>query len=269
MSTSRKPDIFIAGSPRSGTTILNQILCKSAHTNPMMGEAQNFFNLIQAYNSALGQFDYKTRYYFTKDELFQYHKKLADDYLNRIRSKFSNNVRLVLKCPGYSKQFPYVLKLIPHSQFVMIIRDPLDIVASQVAVGETQRATSKKCEYPREHIQHIAHRVNLNYSPILNNKKIFGDKLHIIKYEKFVSEKSSLKRLSEFLQLPDLVERSQIDNKEITDFVHDKSHATYSQFWDQNLTTSSVGRYKNYLTPQEIEIVKNTTKNLRQMFHYD
>ena len=139
MPASRKPDIFVAGPPRSGTTILQKILCDSQFTNPMVGEAQHFFNLIQAYESAVQLFDTKTKFHFTKDGLFQYHKKMTNDYLIRFRSKFDQGTRLVMKCPGYSKYFPQVAELISHSQFIPIVRDTLDVVASQIEVGLKQQ----------------------------------------------------------------------------------------------------------------------------------
>lgn len=264
----RNPDIFVAGSPRSGTTILQKTLCGSQHTNPMAGEAQHFFNLLQAYDSAVKLFDTKTKFYFTREELFQYHKEMATDYLDRFRSKFDQNTRLVMKCPGYSKFFPRLIDLVPHSQFVMIVRDTLDIVASHIEVGERQKEAKEINEFPRENIRHIADRINSIYFPIIRNKELFGDRLIVIRYEKFVSEDKPIKKLSNLLNLPDLTREPEEKYDGLRNFKRDSDKAFYSKHWEQNITNSRIGRHRDILTPQEIDTVKKVTKSLRDMFGY-
>ena len=83
------------------------------------------------------------------------------------RSKFNQETRLVMKYPGYSKYFPQLVNLIPHSQFVLIIRDALDIVASHIEVGERQSSAGNINEFPREYIIHIENRINSIYFTIL------------------------------------------------------------------------------------------------------
>jgi len=111
------------------------------------------------------------------------------------RSKIKQETRLVIKCPGYSKYFPQLVNLISHSQFVLIIRDTLDIVASHIEIGERQSSAGNINEFPREYIIHIADRINSIYFLILKNKKLFGNRLIIVRYEKFVSEEKAINRL--------------------------------------------------------------------------
>ena len=269
MPANRKPDIFIAGSPRSGTTILQKALCNSQYTNPMAGEAQHFFNLIQAYDSAIQLFDTKTKFYFTKDELFQFHQKMAEDYLDRFRATFDPDTRVVMKCPGYSRYFPQLANLVSNSQFVLIVRDTLDIVASQIEVGERQSAGMGINEFPREPIRHIADRINAIYFPIIKNRNIFGDRLLVIRYENFVSADTAIKRLADFLQLPDLTHVPNENYSGLRNFEHDSDKAYYSKYWDQNITKSRIGQHREILTADEIKIVKNTTRKLRDMFGYN
>jgi hypothetical protein len=184
------------------------------------------------------------------------------------RSKFNQETRLVMKCPGYSKYFPQLVNLIPHSQFVLIIRDTLDIVASHIEVGERQSSAGNINEFPREYIIHIVDRINSIYFPILKNKKLFGNRLIIVRYEKFVSEDKTINRLSKLLQLPDLAKASNEKYNGIRDFQRDSDKAFFSKHWEQNITNSRIGRHKEILSPQEIATVKKATKNLREMFGY-
>lgn len=269
MSASGKPDIFIAGAPRSGTTILQKILCSSRYTNPLMGEAQHFLNLVQAYDSAVHLFDTKTKFYFTKEELFQYHKKIAEEYIDRIRSNLEQDNRLVLKCPGYSKYFPHLANFLPRAQFVLIVRDTLDIVASQIEVGERQSSAKKNNDFPREYIQQLAKRINAIYLTFVENKRLFEGRLISVRYEKLVAGEKAVKRLAEFLYLPDLENISGAKYEGMKDFQRDTDGEYYSKYWEQDVTDSRIGRYKEILTTREIETVKKATRNLRDMFGYD
>lgn len=248
---------------------MQKVLCNSQYTNPMVGEAQHFLNLVQAYDSAVNLFDTKTKFFFSEEELFHYHRQLAEEYLERFRAKFGPGTRLVLKCPGYSKFFPRVVKLLPDTQFVLIVRDTLDIVASQLEVGKKQLENSGTTDYPRDNIPFITARVNSIYFPILQNRSVFGDKLIIVKYENFVSKVSALERLSKLLNLPDLIDVARGYEAGLRNFESDSDEAHFSEYWAQDLTESRIGRHREILTPHEIETVKQTTRKFREMFGYD
>lgn len=141
--SARAPDIFVGGSPRAGTTALQLLLCQCAGTNLHIGEAEHFFGLFKLYDNVLADFDAKTAYYLSRDELFAYHQNLALDYLEMVRKKFTGSPRLVLKAAWRSQYISHMAEMIPHSRYVVIIRDPLDIVASYLEArrrGAARRA---------------------------------------------------------------------------------------------------------------------------------
>lgn len=275
-NSDRKPDIFIGGPPRSGTTILQRTLCQSQYTNPMVGEAEHFFYLVRTYTAAVDQFESKTKFYFSKEELFEYHKKLAEEYMERIRAKYGSDTRLVLKAPWYTRDFPQLNELLPNAQFVLIARDPLDIVASQIEVGLKQQERDGVNLYPRDDIQRIVDGINsvyftvlTIYFTVLTNSKLFEGRLIEIRYEKLVSGDTALKRLMKFLQLPDLMSAAKKIDLGVAGFQHEEDSAFYSKLMDKNLTNSQVGRYRDVLTPQEIDAVREGTKEFRMAFGYD
>ena len=265
----RKPDIFVGGPPRSGTTILQRIMCQSRYTNPMVGEAEHFFYLVRTYTAAVDQFDSKTKYYLSKEELFEFHKKIAEDYMERTRAKFGPDTRLVLKSPWYTRDFPQLNELLPNAQFVLIARNPLDIVASQIEVGMKQQEKDGINFYPRNDIQRLVDGINSVYFPALTNSKAFEGRLIEIRYERLVSGDTALKRLMKFLQLPDLMSAAKETDSGLADFEHEVDTAFFSELWDKDLTNSRVGRYRDVLTPKEIDAVKEGTKEFRMAFGYD
>lgn len=268
-TAARGPDIFVGGPPRSGTTILQRVLCQSQYTNPMVGEAEHFFQLIQVYGSAFAQHESKTKYYFSKDELFQYHRKLAEDYLERFRSNFGDDTRLVLKVPWFTKFFPLTAEFLPSAQFVIIARDPLDIAASQIEVGLKQVKELGQNFYPRENMQSIIDGINSVYGPALANRKLFKGRLITVRYENLVSGDVALKRLTRFLQLPDLISAAKETDNGLKDIQHGADDAFYSKLWEQDLTNSRIGRHREVLTTKEIAAVKDGTKELRKLFGYE
>ncbi len=265
----RGPDIFVGGPPRSGTTILQRLLCASRHTNPMVGEAEHFFYLVQAYAAALGQFESKTKYYFSREELVRYHREMAADYLERFRAKFGDGTKLVLKSPWYTKFFPNLLDLVPQAQYVLIVRDPLDIVASQIEVGERQQERDGVNYYPRERLEKIVADINDIYLPILGHREWFGDRLITVKYENLMTKKAPLKRLSKFLNLPDLAEVSGNVDAGLVNFRESSDQDFFTQLWEEGLTDSRIGRHKGWLSEEEIGIVKKQTRQIRDAFDYE
>jgi hypothetical protein len=115
----------------------------------------------------------------------------------------------------------------------------------------------------------LAGRINSIYTPILNNKSIFKNRLIVIHYENFVSGDEAIKRLASFLQLPDLTNSPHAEYGGLKDFQRDTDIEYFSKYWEQDITKSRIGRYKEILTQGEIDIVKKSTKDLRDMFGYE
>ena len=55
---------LIGGCPRSGTTLLQNILCSVSSTNPAIGEVGYLYHLAEAYHSSKVDFESQGRYFF-------------------------------------------------------------------------------------------------------------------------------------------------------------------------------------------------------------
>ena len=69
--------IFIGGSQRSGTSLVNQLLCSDEAANPFLAECSYMRHLIQPYISLRNQAPDEIPYYFENIENFrQFQRKL-------------------------------------------------------------------------------------------------------------------------------------------------------------------------------------------------
>ena len=113
------PFVFIVGSPRSGTTILGELLEKHQH-------------ISQWYEP-----------YFVWDHFFRTapdDERTAKDVLPEVRrqiiSRFSNFKKkkkclvLIDKSPRNSLKIPFILELFPQAKFIHLLRDGRDVVLS-------------------------------------------------------------------------------------------------------------------------------------------
>ena len=56
--------------------------------------------------------------------------------------------------------FNIIFDLIPESHFIFTVRDPRDVIASMIKVGEEQQKTIMENKFPRD-ISYLSKRVNL------------------------------------------------------------------------------------------------------------
>ena len=127
MANSNKP-IFIIGSPRSGTSILRLLL--DSHPNISCGPESKFLiemnNLIcKKFWFALADFGFDKSYWQLKNA--QYFSDFQYEYARKRGKK-----RWAEKTPAYSLDLEVINILFPDCQFIHIIRDGHDVLASVV-----------------------------------------------------------------------------------------------------------------------------------------
>ena len=133
--------IFIIGAQRSGTTWVQKMLI--SHPEICGGQETHFF---RAFGPAIKTFDGTSRskrkaglYFFWKEEklfedLFQLWKKTN----KKIISSSQNIKYFVEKTPDHSLWIPQIIRLIPKSRFIFIIRDSRSVVCSLVAASKKE-----------------------------------------------------------------------------------------------------------------------------------
>ena len=118
--------IFITGLPRSGTTLVEQIL--ASHSAVAGGEEVNLFHsaLIPAGDFSLrGGLDYQVR---TADA--DPWGEIGRDYLAMLEQRFGPKGRVVDKTLNHSRLLGFILQSLPSAKVIWLRRDPEDTAIS-------------------------------------------------------------------------------------------------------------------------------------------
>lgn len=115
--------VFIVGMPRSGTTLIEQIL--SSHSKIYgAGELKDFTDVVQEFQ------DDKAPHHFMEWLLQADDKKLqeiGEAYIGRLRSLDSKAVRITDKMMGNFFYVGLIHKALPKAKIIYSVRNPLDI----------------------------------------------------------------------------------------------------------------------------------------------
>lgn len=130
--------IFVGGAPRSGTTLLHQLICTSSRTNAYHPEISFVLPIVNSYVVGIANWDNHTNAFFAKKEHFRLHvKSLLETSLAHISEVLKDPEVLSVKNPNMTPRFPVIRELLgERARFVTIVRHPHDIVRSLQEVAE-------------------------------------------------------------------------------------------------------------------------------------
>ncbi|MGM0563406.1 MAG: sulfotransferase family protein [Pseudomonadota bacterium] len=266
--------LFVGGSQRSGTTMLQKLLCLDPVTTPRLAEASYFRALVQAYQLGLNDFEHDTQSYFDTPLAFRhFHSGLCYQFLNRTLASHPQASTLVLKEPHLTPLFPRVHELIPDARFVVIVRDPLDIIASMIGVGERMAEQGDQHFFQQRDIPALANHIKSFYAPVINHKQpAFQDRVMTVRYEDLASHPENLRdRLSRFTGLPLATDLRQPLNPEgVSDAgeAQKRYHPWLTELNDGAVSTQSVGRYRQVLSEEEQTQAREACADFNTLFGY-
>ena len=82
--------IFIGGSQRSGTTMLQLLLCQCEQVNPMIHEAQILYAYVQAYRIGKSRFNIDGKDYFRDENAYlEFNRRWFEDFIESISGMYS------------------------------------------------------------------------------------------------------------------------------------------------------------------------------------
>jgi tetratricopeptide (TPR) repeat protein len=184
--------IFILGMPRSGTTLVEQIL--SSHPNVYGADELNFFpEIVEKYFSNNFKSLSSANLSKTNNEEFE---KIGAKYIEKLR-KISKNKRITDKLPINFKWIGFIKLILPNAKIIHCVRNPKDNCFS---IFKNYFANPKL---------NFAYNLNeitdfyLLYDDLMNHwKNLYPDFIFDIKYEEIID--NSEKKIRDLLKNCDL-----------------------------------------------------------------
>jgi hypothetical protein len=158
--------VLIGGAQRSGTTLL-QTLLASALDSPNLPEAHILSDILAAYKRAK-EFSKKTRFFYaTSNDLRNFFDTFAQRHLADVVVSTNPGAVLVLKDPNFVQVLDELSDLLPHCLRIVCVRDPRDIAASFVQIGQRQDDPSAG-RYKKRDISFISKKILASYQPLMD-----------------------------------------------------------------------------------------------------
>lgn len=255
--------IFIAGYPRSGTTLFHSLVCTSPEVNPFAKECSWLTKIVEAYAHGKATFHVHTESYFDSPETFAaYNAQLVRGILADFWRRLDSPAVLALKDPELLPLIPEVAELVPDATLAVLVRDVRDVAASQVERIRKQR--SDPAWYDSGYVLEQAARYSATYGRLLEHAPALAGRLVCIRYETLV-QSTPLARLEELLGLSGLDmsklwRRSRFD---ITDFKNDEA---YSKLFGTAISSTNVGRYLPVLAPEDVAKITSSMDVVERLF---
>jgi len=264
--------LFVGGSQRSGTTVLQKFLCMDSQTTPKLAEASYLRLLLQAYQQGKYDFEHDTGSYFVTPEDFRhFHAGLIYSFLQRTLAQYPSARTLVLKEPHLTQLFIELAELVPDSKLILIMRDPRDILASMIDVGLRMKKLGQSHFFQQRNIEQLSQHIKSFYAPTLNNTDpTFKARYLVIRYEDLIQHSADIKqRISAFSGLAlDFDETDGIGDDPDIENDQPRYQPWITKNNDQPINDSSIGRYTQVLSDQEIDQANVFCKDLIELFQY-
>ena len=249
--------IDLVGSPRSGSTLVYNSLCSSRIFNPGLPENHLVPNLVKYFIQQLKRNKKEKNLFFeSNNDTLDYFKNYINIYHNKICQKYKTD-KLLLKSIIFSSNIDAMNILLPDTKFIMIIRDPRDIITSMLRISEKQINQKIRPQYPRD-MGKLSYFINP-----LKNSTIS------VKYEDFII--NSVEILNKIMKNLNLSYTFK-ENDNLWDYSlnisKDEKNYFNSDLWNKPISKNKIGVYKNYLKAEEINEVNKNCEDIINKFNY-
>ncbi|GAB4393432.1 MAG: hypothetical protein Tsb0032_12820 [Kiloniellaceae bacterium] len=251
---------------RSGTSLLQHVLCSSPDANPFIHGSRYLTSQIGVFAQYAGKDSlYVKDYLGGREELVAFSRDIVDRLLAETHRRLGAPKHLVLKNPELSSYLPQAELLMPQARFVISLRDPKDTIASMIGVGEKHRQSGVVSFLARagRDIRQLCNSYSGFYIPVLRVLQAGGgleQRVCFSAYEDLISEtEKSVARLSEFCAIPLSLEHLASEAGWRSNFDGEADELSRHPHWSAYLTElsggpisqASIGRYRDVLSDAE------------------
>ena len=254
--------VLIGGAQRSGTTLL-QTLLANALQSPVLPEAHILSDILASYRRARGLGN-KTRFFYPTDgELLAFFQSFAERHVADLVSAARPGDYLVLKDPNFVQVMSEASILLPQALRIVAMRDPRDIAASFIQIGQRQTGT-KPSKYEKRDIGFISQKIFASYRPLLDAAQA---SIVIVRYEELSSDpKRCLDALARDTGLTLFLDR--IEHPVWLDAQARHETSWISELEGGKASPASIGSFQRVLRGDEIAVVQSICEPIMSRFGY-
>lgn len=263
---------FIGGSQRSGTSLLLRILCDDPATHPFFGECSYARKLAEAYVHGKNVYKDELQYLYDSPEAFRdAHADLMRGFFDQARTRFDTQ-HLALKEPHLTTLFPDLWELFgDEARFLILIRDPRDVIASMLNVGEKMAADGVSSVYNSGDLARLIKVFNSFYIKPLEAYRDIPElraQTLLVRYEQLVSQPEQvLNQVRGFTGLSLPLEEAP-GKRNLKDGPSKRTSHWNTELSGQAISTAKVSNYRQRLTPEQIAQVEAGCKDFMRIFGY-
>lgn len=263
--------ILVAGAMRSGTSLLQHVLCSSPEANPFIHGCRYLTSQIAIFAQyAGGDRLYVKDYLGGPEGLLAFSRDIVERLLAETHRRLGEPKHLVLKNPELASYLPHATVLMPQARFVISVREPKDTIASMIGVGEKHRAkgvTSFLARSGRD-IEQLCRSYRGFYQPVLQaleaSPGTFKKRVHLSSYEALIGDtERTVERLSRFCGMtlePETMGaegqwRSKVDRSGDELYSHPRWSAYVTGLSGGPISEASIGRYREVLSKTEADLI--------------
>ena len=269
---------FVGGAARSGTTMVQSILCSDQEANPLLTEVSPLTIMLKGHRDSVKNFHLFPGMYFNDEtEIDTLYASLMKKFIYHVKNKYKCK-NLVLRAPVITKFFPILKRLIDsveyRTKFICVVRDPRSTISSMITWNQRSKAKKEKgiFKYDRN-IGEITSFYNSFYLELLRNRKSFTEEsLLFIRYEDVVSNaKDAVGTLSSYSGL-DLKSYDPLADWERVEYNFADKGSIYSPaitpLYGKPISNERIFSYKEMLEPHEIAEIEERCELIFRRFDY-
>lgn len=262
--------ICIVGGARTGTHLLNAVLCSSPEVTPLLTESAPVAYLIHAYRQTLAHVDMYPGVHFDRsDEILRLYAQPLAAFIEHLRVRHRRPV-VVLRQPALAREAVHLDDLLRAGDqdaiFLATVRDPRDAVTSMLAWEEVRTSRGRPLITPGDDRPRALAAWLLSFYPHLLEPD--RARVHFIRYEDLVSDTAAtVGALAETTGLS-LEPRARWDAGPVR-FSREVPHIgeAVTNLFGAPISAASMGAWKGRLDPQEAAAVLEVCRPLVERFY--
>jgi hypothetical protein len=257
--------VIVCGAQRSGTTLTQTLIANALPNAPLLPEAHIPHDLLRSWKRAKDQWAKTSRIYQTEQDALHYFQGAMSTHLNDIAARHADAEYLILKDPNFIDVLPEIAEIIPSAKTLICIRDPRDIVASFLKIGQRDAERKQKTRYSRREIRFICDKIKSSYQPVIDSDVPAGASL--VRYEDIVTDAAeTLRRIARDTGLP-------LDPGRLNSLKWLEDEYRHQETWRTELeggppTARSVGSFRQSLSLYERAQVQMSCHTLIRKLRY-